>query len=251
VTSRTLGFFFAAAALAASPPALADTVGLIGADYSSVEGQVTKGVLGAAVLGFQSGGFLTAAGTRYDDNLIGDGFSVTAGVGAPIGGGILARVFGTRWIGANEFRAWRVKGGPFKRWDSGTYVGLSFVRHEQDDGATATGGIVEASVPVAARWRAVVSGSAASLGSGGESVSGSAGMAWQAASRLEVQAEAGVSRNGALGTTTTSGSSGGGGGPLSGLPLIGRGPDRTAEQATTESRNLSGTVTMGIRVLFP
>lgn len=249
MTTQTIGFVLAAAILSASPPASADTVGLVGADYSTVKGQVTKGVVGAAVLAFQNGAFVSAAGTRYDDNLIGDGTSVTAGVGAPIRSGILARVFGTRWIGANEFRAWRVKAGPFFQWGGGTSVGLSFVRHQQDDGTRATGGIAEASVPVAARWRALVSGSAASLKGGGETVSGSAGVAWQAASRLEIQAEAGVARNGTLGTTASS--TGGGGGPLSGLPLLGGGQERAAEPETAEVEQVSGTINVGVRVLFP
>ena len=249
MTQRAIRLAFVAATLLASPPAFADTVGLIGADYSSVEGQVTKGVVGAGVLAFQNGGFVSAAGTRYDDNLIGDGVSVTAGVGAPIRSGILARVFGTRWMGENEFRAWRVKAGPFFQWTGGTYVGLSFVRHEQDGGARATGGTVEASVPVAARWRALASGSAASLGDGRESASGSAGVAWQAATRLEVQAEAGIARNGALSSTASS--TGGGGGPLSGLPILGHGQGQAAESGTIEEGKVSGTINVGLRVLFP
>lgn len=249
MTTKAIRFLFAAAILAASPPAYGDTVGLIGADYSSVEGQVTKGVVGAGVLAFQNGGFVSAAGTRYDDNLIGDGFSATAGVGAPIRSGILARVFGTRWIGENEFRAWQVKAGPFFQWSGGTYVGLSFVRHEQDGGARATGGTVEASVPVAARWRAIASGSAASLSDGRESASGSAGVAWQAATRLELQAEGGIARNGALGTTSSS--TGGGGGLLGGLPILGGGQGRSAEPGTIEEQKVSGTINVGLRVLFP
>jgi hypothetical protein len=249
VTIQTTRFLFAAAILVASPPAVADTLGLVGADYSSADGQITKGVVGAGVLAFQNGGFVSAAGTRYDDNQIGDGVSVTAGVGAPIRSGILARVFGTRWIGENQFRAWRVKAGPFFQWSGGTYVGLSFVRHEQDGGARATGGTVEASIPVAARWRALASGSAASLRDGRESASGSAGVAWQATTRLEMQAEAGIARNGSLGTTTSS--TGGGGGPLSGLPILGRDPERATETGTTEEQKLSGTINVGLRVLFP
>ena len=63
------------------------------------------------------------------------------------------------------------------------------MRQDEGNGATATGGIVEATVPIAGRWSALASGSAASLGRGGESASGSAGILWQAGSRLEVQAE--------------------------------------------------------------
>ena len=233
---------------AVSTPASADTAGLLGADYTSVRGQVTKGFVGAAVYGFEDGGFLTAAGSRYDDNLIGDGVSVTAGVGAPVRGTLLARVFGTRWVGDNEFRAWQLKVGPFVQWSGGATLGLSFVRHDDGD-ATATGGVVEASIPVAPRWRATLSGSAAAIRGGRGSASGSAGAAWQAGSRVEVQAEAGVARNGALGTTTAP--SGGGGGLLGGLPLLGRSQERAASTGEEEGQPVSGTVTVGLRVLFP
>lgn len=252
--ARLLASLLTAAVVAASSPAafaMPDAAGLVGADYSSAEGQITKGVVGAGILGFSNGGFLTAAGTRYEDNVIGDGVSVTAGAGAPLRGALVARVFGTRWIGADEFRAWRLKAGPFVQWSGGAWVGLSFVRHTQADGASATGGVAEASVPLAPRWRALVTGTAASLGSGRESESGSAGVAWQAASRLEVQAEAGVARNGSLGTSTGS-TTGGGGGLLGGLPLLGRGQERAAaNQGGEQAEQVSGTFTVGIRVLFP
>ncbi len=251
--ARPLAVLLTAAAVATSTPvtpAMADTAGLLGADYSSTESQVTKGLVGAAVLGFSNGGFLTAAGTRYEDTLIGDGVSVTAGAGAPVAGALIARVFGTRWIGANEFRAWRLKAGPFVQWGGGASLGLSFVRHTQADGATATGGIAEASLPLSPRWRALVTGTAASLGQGGQSASGSAGVAWQAAPRFEVQAEAGVARNGALGTSA--GQATGGGGPLGGLPLLDRGQERAAApRGGEEAAQVSGTFTVGLRVLFP
>jgi len=245
VTSLVFAILIYAVSLAA--PALADTSGLIGADYSSVGGQITKGAVGAAVLAFDGGGFLTAAGAGYDDNRIGDGVSLTAGVGAPLGAFALARAFGTSWLGENDYRAWRLKAGPFFQWGGGTWVGLSFVRFDDGDGGDATGGMLEASVPVAPTWRAVATGSAASIGDGRESASGSAGVAWQPTSRWEVQIEGGAARNGSLGTT--SGSAGGGGGLLGGLPLLGRGQGNQA--ATQEENKISGTLSLGMRVLFP
>jgi hypothetical protein len=238
-----------AACLAA--PALADTSGLAGADYSSVEGQVTKGLVGAGILSFDGGGFLTAAGAGYDDNRIGGGVSLTAGVGAPLGSVALARAFGTSWIGENDYRAWRLKAGPFFQWSGGTWVGLSFVRFDDGDGGDATGGMVEASVPIAPRWRAVATGAAASIGDGRESASGSAGVAWEPVPRWELQVEGGVARNGTLGTTGAA--AGGGGGLLGGLPLLGRGQSdeaQTQSEADEENR-VSGTLSMGLRVLFP
>ena len=250
--ARALAIFVIALAPAVSAQAFAGS-GLFGADYSTVGGRVTKGALGAAVFAFEDGGFLTAAGSRYSDDLTGDGVSLTAGVGAPLRGVFLGRVFGTRWFGEGDFRAWALKAGPFVQWGEGVSLGLSFVRQDEGDGATATGGVVEASVPLATRWRALASGSAASLGRGGESVSGSAGLQWQAASRLQVQAEGGVTRNGVLGGTGATGTAAGGGrGLLGGLPLIGRGQGSASEAPQEEAdQGLSGTVTMGIRVLFP
>ena len=250
---RALALFVLALTMTpvASALALPDGAGLLGADYSSVQGRVTKGFLGAAVFGFEDGGFLSAAGSRYTDDLTGDGVSLTAGIGAPLRGAVLGRAFGTRWIGENDFRAWGLKAGPFVQWTGGASLGLSFVRQDEGNGATATGGIVEATVPIAARWSALASGTAASLGRGGESASGSAGILWQAGSRLEVQAEGGVAKNGTLGTTT-SGASGGGRGLLGGLPLLGRGQgDASAAPQGEVDEKVSGTFTMGIRVVFP
>ena len=251
--ARALAIFVIALVPAVSAQASPDGSGLFGADYSTLGGHVTKGALGAAVFAFEDGGFLTAAGSRYSDDVTGDGVSLTAGAGAPLRGVFLGRVFGTRWLGDDDFRAWALKAGPFAQWGEGVSLGLSFVRQDEGNGATATGGMVEVSVPIATRWRALASGSAASLGRGGESVSGSAGLQWQAGSRLQVQAEGGVARNGVLGGTgATSTAAGGGRGLLGGLPLIGRGQGSASEAPQEEAdQGLSGTFTMGIRVLFP
>lgn len=233
-------------------PARADVAGAVGADYySGPSDQVTRGVLGVASVGV-AGGFASLAGVRFDDNLVGAGFSVTGGAGAPLGSpSRLFRVLATRFVGDASFRAWRLKAGPFFQW-GGSTLGLSFLRYVDDQSGEATGGIAELEVPVAPRWKATASGSAAAIQAGERSWSGSAGIAWTATPHVTLTAEAGVARNGSIASAAPA-SAGRGlrDNPVLGNLLGGGGGQGGAGAASETTPDVSATLLMGIRVPIP
>lgn len=242
----------AAPLLLAALPARADFAGAVGGDYySGPSGQVTKSVLGVASVGV-AGGFATIAGLRFDDSLVGPGFGVTAGAGAPLGSPTrLVRALATRYVGDGAYRAWRVKAGPFLQW-GGTSLGLSFVRYVDNEGGEATGGLAEVETPVASRWRATFDGSAAEIQGGEQSLSGSAGIAWTASPRITLSASLGVARNGSIVSAQPAATSRGlTSQPILGSVLGGGGNQGRGDASAASPANVSATVLFGIRVPIP
>lgn len=243
----------AAMALLSTPRvARAEFAALVGGDYySGAQQEVTKSVIGVASLGLERG-FATVAGARFDDNLVGAGFSATAGAGASLGSpSRIVRVIATRYVGDETYRAWRLKAGPFYQW-GGASLGLSFVRYTDDQGGEATGGLAEIEKPVSTRWKSTFEGSAAEIQAGMWSTSGSAGIAWAASPHLTLSAALGVARNGSIGSAGPAATTRG---PLTRPSLgnlfgggAGSGP-QTQESSTQP--DLSATVLFGLRVPIP
>lgn len=229
----------------ASPGAAAPLTALGGYDhYEGPFGQRTDGVLGALVVG-AAGGDLTLAGVRYDDTTIGPGYSVTGGVGVPLATVAMVRLTGTRFINDDSFRAWRAKVGPQFNLPGSRSVTLSYA-HYQDNLATRSNGVIaEASTPLLAHLSGKATTSYATTPQGPSALQGSIGLGWSPIRRLELSGEVGIARNaaGAAGQPFPAK------GPLDGLPLIGGGS--SPEGAPESSKEVEGTVLIGLRVVVP
>lgn len=247
-----VAIFISGGVLAGAADARAEVAAVVGAEYyRGPADQETRGLVGALSFGLTGGGFLSAAGVRYDDNLIGPGIGITGGFGTPLGGeSVLLRVDATRYLGDGAYRAWRLRAGPFVQWGGGVSLGVSFLHYDDNALVEANGVIGEIGVPVAPRWRAALGGSVATLGDGSKSTSGSAGVTWSMAPHLELSAEAGIARNGALGTSQPQ-SAQSSRGPLEGLPLLGGGSGSAASRPNAAAEDVSGTFLLGLRVPFP
>ena len=210
--------------------------------YSGPGGETTRSGLAIGAIELGPGGSLTLAGMRYDDSIVGEGNAFMLGAGFPFVPLTSMRVWGTRFIGDESYRAWRVKGGPMATLPSGATLGLYFQRWQDNVDFRSNAVIAEASVPVIQHFTARGSAAWASLPSDLDAAQGTVGLAWSPLRVLELSAEVGVARNGSIVTSTAPAERG----PLS--PILGSPPGRTT--TSTESRT-DGTALLGVRVLFP
>jgi hypothetical protein len=257
VTSRTglrrereacaagLATLFLLMLFALSSPAAAAVTAVGGYDhYAGAFGQRTDGVVGAVVVGIGSGD-VTAAGVRYDDSLIGEGYSVVGGVGLPLAPTTMLRASGTRFIGDESFRAWRVKVGPQFALPGERSLTLSYSRYQDNLASRSNGVIAEATSPLVPKLGGKATGSVATTSDGPTALQGSVGLSWSPVRRLELSGEVGVARNaaGAAGQPFPNR------GPLDGLPLVGGGSGGGGSSGS--SQEVAGTALISVRVSVP
>ncbi|HKQ56745.1 MAG TPA: hypothetical protein VJY35_02650 [Candidatus Eisenbacteria bacterium] len=210
--------------------------------YAGPLGQNIDAVLGAVVLG-AGGSDLMLAGVRYDDNLSGQGITVTGGVGVPLAPMTKLRINATRIIADETFRAWRARVGPQLSLPRGTSLSLWYAHYQDHLGGRSNGAIAEAAAPIVPKLSGRASASYATTSQGPPAVQGSVGLGWSVVSHLELSGELGLARNasGAAGTP-------GGGGPLGGLPILG-GSNGGSSGGTVEQ--VDTTFLIGLRVTLP
>src|SRR5438093_10907047 len=81
----------------------------LGCDFRrGAEGQETRAATAAGTLGFGSGDLLLGA-MRYDDSVVGPGSAVIVGGGLALQAPLAMRVVGTRFVGDEGYRGWRLK----------------------------------------------------------------------------------------------------------------------------------------------
>jgi hypothetical protein len=226
-----------------SPCAIAEPLsGGAGIDYSSSpNGQTTKDALGflTLVLGRFDG---TAIGARYEDTLVGNGLSGALNLGLPVAKTMFVRAIGTRFLGDETYRAWRLKAGPQVVLPMGQTVGLSYVRFEDNAGGISNSVVGELKIPRGERLSAQAGVTYGSLPGAMTNLQGTLGLNWIVAKHLLFLSELGAGEN----VTTISTSTGGVG--------IGRGgsgkrPQRSGGSGT--QNQFAATAYFGLRVLVP
>jgi hypothetical protein len=213
--------------------------------YAGPGGERSSTVLGFATIG-QERAALALGALRFDDNLVGDGYGGLGVVALPLGPTMLARVWGTRFVGSDTFRAWRVKAGPEFQLGADRTLGVYLLHDESSIAGVSNGATAELGVPLAAGLTGRLTGGMAGVRDAPEAIQGTLGVSWQPQSRFEITAEAGVAHNG--GITQIPVQHGRGGGPL-GLPLFGSNEPQGSE--TTSTTRTEGVFSAGLRVYFP
>jgi hypothetical protein len=229
----------------AAPTAAAPLTAVGGYDhYAGPFGQRTDGALAALIVGAARSDFMIA-GVRYDDTTIGPGYSVTAGIGVPVGDATRLRVAGTRFIGDDSFRAWRAKVGPQFDLPGGQTLTLSYAHYQDDQATRSNGAIVEVTAPMVPRLGGKASASYATVPQGPAALQGSVGLSWSPVAHLELSGEVGATRN----ASAAAGQPFPSRGPLDGLPIVGGGPPSNSSQ--DPMRQVHSTVLLGVRVTLP
>lgn len=186
-----LGFGLGGAAL---PVEAALTAG-VGADYfSGPDGQVVRDVLGYAGTSTPRTD-LTLAVARYDNSHIGPGTSVSAIGTFLVEPTVLLQLSGTRSVGSQDYRAWRLSMGPILGIGQGRWLALTLSRSQDNFGTGATGLTSELSVPLSPKVGGSVRGALASVEEGGTSFLGTAGATWSPARRVQLFGELSVGRD--------------------------------------------------------
>jgi hypothetical protein len=182
---------------------------------------------------------------RFDDRQIGPGYGVVLGGGVALGSEFSLRTMGTRFIGDDDYRAWRVKVGPQWSRTQRRSVGLFYV-HDESNLFSATDGVVgQASTPVAERITARLG---ASYARGGDRSGGAVtvGGSWFGVSHLEIGGDVGIAHNAAFGIAGPGPSSGG---LIDQVPIIGGGsPSQPPPEPLDE---WGATATASLRLTFP
>lgn len=208
-------------------------------------GTGSRAVLGIGVFEFGRADVL-AQGARYQDDVTGMGWSLTAGGGVTLAGPLRARARATRTVGAGTFRASQFRAGPELRFGSLADVAAYYETNEIGDSARTRGLTAEGSMAVAPKLTGRASGSWARDDGPNRAVQASVGGIWRAVPHLDVSADLGwVSTQG---TTATSFPAGG---PFEGIPLLGGGNNSSHASKTDVVRQSAPTLLLGARVVFP
>src|SRR5690242_19244550 len=118
-----LAFTTLSASLAAAAPVSAGG----GFDYySGPNDQIDRSVIATVAAGLGPTGSVSISGLRYDDNKIGKGNGGVLGLGLPLAPVVTLQAWGSRFIGDQDFRAWRFKGGPRVGLPLGVNAGLYY-----------------------------------------------------------------------------------------------------------------------------
>ena len=181
--------------LAGAPPSEAALTAGVGADYfAGPDGQIVRDVLGYA--GSSTPGTdLTFAVARYDNSNLGPGTSVSAVGTFLVKPTVLLQLSGTRSVGSQDFRAWRLSAGPIFGIGQGRWLALTLSRSQDTFGTGATGLSSELSVPLSPKVAGSVRASLASVEAGGTSFLGTAGALWSPARRVQFFGELSVGRD--------------------------------------------------------
>lgn len=234
----------ALAALASPPVIAAPLSGGAGLDYSSgPHGKTTKSVLGFLTLGLGRGD-ATIAGARYDDSEVGNGVSGTANVGVPVAKTMFVRAIGTRFLGDETYRAWRLKTGPQFVLPGGQTLGLYYVHFEDNAAATSTSVAGELKIPMGESLSAQAGAIYGALPDGLTNYQASFGLNWLVAKHLLFVSELGAGEN----VTTISTSTGGVG---VGLDHGGSGMRARQSGGSSTQSQFAATAYLGFRALIP
>ena len=191
-------------------------------------------------------------GLHYDDGSITAAGPLAAAV-APIAPAISVRAWWTQYLGAGDFRAWRLRGGPEWTLPGAATLGAFFAYLENDRDGVQRSGSLEIGVPLKAHWTGKLDAGAARLPGDITATQGALGVAWSPIANFELNGEAGLARHGAfLGASSATGGSGGGPSLLPlGLGGHGGGNAQGRPSATAPSNDVEPTLSLGLRIALP
>lgn len=207
--------------------------------YQAAENHVTQALIAEATVSLPEAE-VTMAALRYDDDTTGEGVGLLGGLGLRMAPRAMFRLLGGAVAGDGDYRAWRIKAGP-QLASSRAALQVSYQRYQDNRDFHSNAVVLESGTVLSSRLTVRMSASHAATSLGLSSSQASAGMAWMAVPHLELSADLGVARNGALVA------SGGGPGPLLPLPLLAE----PGNGSVSASETLSPTVQLGVRLLFP
>jgi hypothetical protein len=225
-------------AILATPAAAATLSATGGYDYYQGPVSFTRGVV-AAVGASVPRASAALAGVRYDDQQTGLGTSaiVTGAVQVHPLLAVLAQ--GTRFFGDEGFRSWRLKLGPRLSLGSAT-TQLSYVRDQEDAGATTQTGMIESEFPLIESLKGRANASYASAGAGVHGAQAAVGLGWSPFARLELAGEVGLAQQAAASANQP--------GPRGLLsPILG---PKNKTQTTSET-SFSPTALVSVRISAP
>ena len=227
--------------LAASALAKPAFVGGGGLEYYDGPGQLTRSAM--AIVGAEDGGrSASLALMRYSDSQVGDGMGYLLGIGVPVSPSASLRAWGSRFVGDETFRAWRVKAGPLVEVVGGSLVGLYYSHAEDNAGLRSNGAVAELTTPLGARFTGRAGAAHATASDGVNATQATVGLGFTPARGVELSAETGLARNAwFLTSSAPSGGSSPGRGNATTAGLIGGG---------SESR-MDPVFLLGVRVLLP
>ena len=151
-------------AFLATPAAAATLSAAGGYDYYQGPVSWTRGVV-AAVGASVPRATLALAGVRYDDQQTGLGTSAILTGAVQVQPLLALCAQGTRFLGDEGFRSWRLKLGP-RLSVGGATTQLSYVRDQQDGGARTQSGVIESEFPLIESLKGRATASYASAGAG-------------------------------------------------------------------------------------
>ena len=245
--NRHLSAAIAACVLLAPHAGLASSLaGAAGVEsFRGPLGGGSRALLGIGVADFGKADVLVQ-GVRFDDDVIGTGWSVTSGGGVALAGPLRARVRATRTVGDGTFRSWSWRAGPELRFGQSASVAAYYESYEAGDSARTRGLAGEALVAMAPKLTGrATSGWARDAAGATRIVQATLGGIWHAMPHLDLSADAGWAS--LQDSSTQSFPVGGAGG---GLPLLGGGDPGSASR-TDVVRQGSATLLLGARVVFP
>lgn len=209
--------------------------------YRGPADQITQGPTASVGVGL---GLASASlgAMRFDDNHVGAGTSVTAGVGFPVLPLTQLHAYGTRYRSDQDYRAWRVKVGPQIGIPTGQTLGLFYSHYSDNREVDADGATAELASPLVAGLSGRVIAGYAKSG-GFDSGQGSVGLSWKVLRHLELSGDVGMAKSGALATQPFPRAR------VLDLPLIGGGSG--APSTTEEDAGLETTLLLGVRIVMP
>jgi len=239
-------FALCALLLAATPAAADPVAGAVGYEYFRGSSAESHAALALAVVDLAVVDALAQA-SRWTDEAMGQGTSLTAGAGVRLAGPLRARGRATRVLGDGTAHAWLLRAGPELRFGQTASVAGYLERATVDGGGSSDGFAGEALVAVHPRLVARATTSFARGEDDNTAAQTSAGVIWRALTRLDLTAEAGWAET--RGTSVTplpaAGSSGGF------LPLLRGSQTGAPASSATSTRTSSPTMLLGARVVFP
>lgn len=187
----------------------------------------------------------TLAVIRYDDSVTGRGNALFANAGVPVPGLGRLRVIGTRAIGDEGYRSWKLRAGP--EWSLHLLTLGVYGLHQEDNAAARLDAVgAEVGTSIVPSLSAQVGGMVGRHEGSANASQGSCSLVWSAFAHVQLLGELDVGTGAPTSTTATSG-----GGPLQRLPVsggldAGRPGTRTIDGQSVETVGL-----LGVRFVIP
>ncbi len=212
--------------------------------YSGPNDQTTKSVQALIVADLGTLG-LSIVGSRFDDNLIGTGTSVTAGLGVGILPMVTFRVYGSRYLAEQDYRAWRIKTGPEIHLPAGQSVGIYYSHYTDQSDATSDAVIGELALPVVEQLTGRAAAAYGTSSGSPASGQGSLGLTWSPFHGVGLMGDVGIAKSGSTAAQPFPSHK-----RRLNLPLIGGKPDPGGTTVQSSSK-VTATAELGVRILFP